>query len=275
MDKYIFSKIQKSNPRLYYMTAIRLYKIYSKIHNFIKYGDPYFINSVNIETTTFCNRKCDYCPNKDYETPKDLMDEKIFKRIISELKRIKYEGVIAYHFFNEPLFDKRIYDFVKYTKNEVPNAIQLLVTNGDYLDLEKAELLQKNGIDKFLITVHDKDPQKNLERLNPVKSILKEKAVIQSSYDLVMNNRGGTVDVSKYEKIENNKRCLQTQVIVFTKDGDAVICCNNFGREPLVGNIMEKSITEIWNGKEYKNIRKSLIKNKPILKVCKDCLRIN
>ena len=66
LDKLILTKIDKINPRLYRFLTYDIYrKIYSPFINRIKYKDKYFFHSVGIETSTYCNRKCDYCPNKD------------------------------------------------------------------------------------------------------------------------------------------------------------------------------------------------------------------
>ena len=175
LDKFILNKAEKINPHLYRFLTYNLYKIYSEIINSIKYKDKYFFHSVSLEISTYCNRKCHYCPNKDYETPKEYMSWDIFKCAIEQLKNIKYTGIIQYHLFNEPLFDERLADFVRYASANLPKATQVLISNGDLLNIEKAKELSKAGINKFVVTVHDINPEKNLERLKPVKEFLKEK----------------------------------------------------------------------------------------------------
>ena len=62
------------------------------------------------------------------------------------------------------------------------------------------------------------------------------------------------------------------------KDGNMLMCCNDYLRESKIGNIMDKSILEIWNDRNYKAIRKELknnlsnaVKNKTIPEVCIKC----
>ncbi|MCZ9970439.1 hypothetical protein OFQ59_10140 [Brachyspira hyodysenteriae] len=65
----------------------------------------------------------------------------------------------------------------------MPKATQVLISNGDILNIEKAIELSQARIDKFKVTVHDKNPEKNLERLKPVKEFLKEKMRLQTAHE--------------------------------------------------------------------------------------------
>ena len=210
----ILNNIEKINPHLYRFLTYNLYKIYSEIANSIKYKDKYFFHSVSLEISTYCNRKCHYCPNKDYETPKNFMSWDIFKSAITQLKDIKYTGIVQYHLFNEPLFDERLTDFVKYTSANLPKAIQVLISNGDLLNIEKAKELSEAGINKFVVTVHDKNPERNLERLKPVKEFLKEKMRLQTSNELYLASRGGAADIEKEKRKTDFKKCPDIRTLI-------------------------------------------------------------
>ena len=60
----LLKKFRISNSVLW-----QIYKPFSRILNFIKYGDLYFFRSVAIEISTSCNRTCYYCPNQLNGTP--------------------------------------------------------------------------------------------------------------------------------------------------------------------------------------------------------------
>ncbi|CCG56964.1 radical SAM superfamily [Brachyspira pilosicoli WesB] len=180
LDKYILSNISKRFP-----SAFRFYsKLYEKvfeIFNLIKYKDRYFFHAVSFEINTYCNRKCWYCPNKDNETPKEYMPLEVFHHAVKELKELKFSGTVIYNLYGEPLFDERLEYFVEYIKDNLPNATSLLFSNGDILNIDRAKKLVDAGLDKFVITVHDENPERNLKRLKPVKEFLKEKMVLQIS----------------------------------------------------------------------------------------------
>ena len=71
-----------------------------------------YVEIVNIETSTKCNRKCLYCPLSEYERGKNqnYMEEELFNKIISDLASINYRGTISLNIYNEPLLDKTIYE---------------------------------------------------------------------------------------------------------------------------------------------------------------------
>ncbi|MEI0540634.1 radical SAM/SPASM domain-containing protein [Brachyspira pulli] len=271
LDKHILTKFDKHFPRLYRFLTLDLYaNIYTPIINQFRYKDKYFFNEVIIEINTYCNRKCDYCPNKYQESPKHYMSEEVFYKIIEELKIIKFSGIIRFSFFNEPLFDDRYVKFVEYIKKELPNAVQVVVSNGDLLTIEKALELEKAGVDKFVITIHDKNPERGYERLSKVKDVLKHKMRIQTVNELNMQNVGGAVDVSKYKDIKT-KKCPHALVMTITYNGDVVLCCVDFYRKYVYGNIMQDNIVNIWNNNS--EIRKELLdKNYARYDICKKCL---
>ncbi|MCZ9956223.1 SPASM domain-containing protein [Brachyspira hyodysenteriae] len=127
------------------------------------------------------------------------------------------------------------------------------------------------GVDKFLITVHDKNPERNLERLKPVKEFLKEKMRLQTSNELYLENRGGTVKIKDEKRRVTYKTCQPIRSLTISKDGDIILCCQDYFKKYVMGNVMEKSILDIWNS--YKDIREKLLKyNIAELPICKVCL---
>ena len=145
-----------------------LYKTYIPLYNFIKHRDVYFFRSVAIEISTYCNRTCYYCPNVLEETPVDFMTEETFNKIIDQLKEIDFSGSILYHFYNEPLLDKRLPSFIRHVKKNLPNCVSRIVSNGDFLSVDLADDLIDAGILDISITIHDIDGKKFLNELEPV-----------------------------------------------------------------------------------------------------------
>ncbi|KLI35204.1 radical SAM superfamily [Brachyspira hyodysenteriae] len=271
LDKYFLTKLEKISPDLYRRITYDGYKKLSEYASLIKYKDMYFFYMVQLEISTYCNRKCHYCPNKDYETPKEFMSWEVFKKAIEDLKKINFTGIIHLTLYNEPLFDDRLVDFVKYIHVHLPKVTQLLISNGDLLNLEKAKELAEAGVDKFLITVHDKNPERNLERLKPVKEFLKEKMRLQTSNELYLENRGGTVKIKDEKRRVTYKTCQSIRSLTISKDGDIILCCQDYFKKYVMGNVMEKSILEIWNS--YHDLRVKLLRdNIAELPICKKCL---
>ena len=59
---------------------------------------------IEIEINHDCNRACAYCPNSSLKRKNQgQMSERLFLRLLGQLKEIGYRGRISYHFYNEPL----------------------------------------------------------------------------------------------------------------------------------------------------------------------------
>src|SRR5262245_22586687 len=128
----------------YYRMAQRHWPV-RRVHNALRrrnhrrrYGvdSAFMFKAVELELNSMCNRKCTYCPNVSSKRPVGFMSEELFKKIIHELEEIEFDGRISYHFYGEPLLDKRLPEFVQYTKDKVPNSYAEIYSNGDFLDLE-------------------------------------------------------------------------------------------------------------------------------------------
>src|SRR3989344_6373293 len=93
---------------------------------------------VEIETSTYCNRTCSWCPNSTFQRSRaqNLMPENLFDKIVNDLKGVNYSGQIALHNYNEPLMDPHLFSHIARVKQKLPGAKILILTNGDLLDVE-------------------------------------------------------------------------------------------------------------------------------------------
>jgi radical SAM protein with 4Fe4S-binding SPASM domain len=85
-----------------------------------------------IQTVNRCNTSCQMCPyesttaNEKY----NLMDDKLFQKIIDEISYYKESELIVLSLQNEPLADKTIINKAKYIKSITPTIKLELVSNG-------------------------------------------------------------------------------------------------------------------------------------------------
>ena len=75
---------------------------------------------IEFETTSYCNRKCDYCPNVDYERFGDdddfFMKENVFKTLVDQLEELSFDGLISPHLYGEPMSDHRMLSWAEHIK---------------------------------------------------------------------------------------------------------------------------------------------------------------
>ena len=84
----------------------------------IKKGQWYY--EMQIETSSFCNAKCSFCPNSTLKRKKNFMTDEIFNLIIKRAKdeKLKIERFIL-HLNGEPLTDKKLAKRIKIQKQEL------------------------------------------------------------------------------------------------------------------------------------------------------------
>lgn len=275
---------------------VRLFirKPYIKLRNRLKYGEVDFFSAVEFENITTCNRRCSYCPNSIYERGlaknKKIMEESLFKKIVEELAVIKFSGRISPVFFGEPLLDDRLVDWIKYVRENLPDALIIIHSNGDILTFELHNNLIKAGVNIFVITEHGDEMSCNmrnlLEKFHVVKyeddymhnvayaPIGQKKATILYR-DLKKNNnlynRGGLLKDMPAIKVEKTICELPSEILLIDYQGNIILCCNDYFSKIKFGNIKDESILDIWNKKEFKDTRSQLRKGDFRFDMCKKC----
>lgn len=268
LKEYVLAVLKKNGVSV--STYALLYRRYYMLINWLKYGDPFFFRGVFIETSTYCNRRCEYCPNSINPMPVGFMDEAMFKEVIAQLKKINFSATLCYHFFNEPLLDKRLAGFVSYARRNLPACIHRIFTNGDFLTLEKASELIEAGVSEFLITIHDRDEKDLRAKLEPVAKKHPTRLIIQSIRGGPLSNRGGAIEVPIREERTTCTSYLENLMIDY--QGNVLLCCQDFYRQHKFGNIMHDQITSIWNKPAFSMLRKELRQGVARLELCKKCL---
>jgi len=248
-------------------------------YNKKNYNQTDFFSAVNIETTTYCNLRCPWCPNSKYDRGllknKKLLPTKIFKKIIDELAEYDYKGIINPFFWGEPLTDKRMPELIKYVRKKLPHAKIQLNSNGTLLTIQIYNKLVEAGIDTLAVSQYTPKMLPNVkEVLEYLKAHPEKKDKIMYRIfkeDLATSNRGGEVEV---KKIAERPMCRYPGHYNMNIDykGDVVLCCTDYHGQHVFGNIKKEKLIDIWNKTKYKNIRKDILKGNYKLPICKKCV---
>ena len=198
------------------------------------------------------------------------MEEETFNEIIAQLKAINFSGVIHYNFYNEPLLDKRLPEFVRYVKKHLPTCINRIISNGDFLSIDLADELIDAGVSDFAITIHDRDGGKLLNKLQPVLKKYPSHISLDSIHDKPLSNRGGAIEV----KLLNKKNTCTDPLEMLQLDykGNVLLCCNDYYRKHSFGNLAHDKLYEIWQGKEFQKLRRDLRTGVANLEICRICM---
>jgi radical SAM protein with 4Fe4S-binding SPASM domain len=228
---------------------------------------------VAIEISSYCNRKCSYCPvSKETEKiPKMFMEMDLFKIIIKQLQDINFSGSIMYHFYNEPLLDERLPEFISYVDVNLPKCNSRVFTSGDFLTPHLADSLFDAGLHDIVVTDHNLKPGRVEKRIAPILEKYGDKISMNRLYDRPILNRGGAVEVAELEKKKKGNCTVVYEELNITYTGDVLLCSSDYHRSKVYGNINEKNILDIYNNDDYVKARKAIISGVPYYDICVDC----
>ncbi len=226
--------------------------------------------TIEIETTSICNRKCVYCPNHSYQRPAGYLEERFFYKLIGELEEINFSGILAPHFYGEPLLDKRIVEFIAHAREKLPAVFIELFTNGDFLTYELFIKLIDAGVDVIRVSRHDDEtPGHITDLLSAARDRGMSGRLFLIKYETgeVLFNRGGLVEV------ENPSRMVfcNLRTVTINYEGKVTLCCQDYFSEHTFGDIKKENIVDIWNRREYKSLRDRIKCGDWPLAICRRC----
>lgn len=227
---------------------------------------------VEINAIDICNRTCGFCPrsSETYVNKTTQASISMITKIASELHKINFNGRVSFVGFGEPLLYKNLYNAISIIKKTVHNIQWIeVITNADYLTLEKVEKLSQAGCTNMTVSMYDSDISDKIIKLfenTEIKLTLKD---CYNGFEIV--NR---IEImNKNEKLNINRPCyLPFYKMFIDSDGDVIVCSNDWKRDGVVGNILSQSLQDIWLGDKIKNYRSELENgNRKSCEPCKYC----
>ncbi len=259
-------------------------------------------NSIFIETSALCNRKCVICPNSIYNkhSKQTLLSMNIIEKILKELKELDYDGIIGLYNYNEPLLDPRLLEIIELIRKTLPGVCISLSTNGDFLTIKKAQELYEAGLN--VLGINDYNILKNFKNkwgdfFNNLKKIYPEieetvhryrkysrtKKMfsiynIQKDMNVVnprahyLTNRGGLMKNIAQLSSPIQQKCVRPfRYMIIDFKGNYNLCCEDYLNTVKLGNIADKTILKLWNSFKINSIRKKLFKKNRNFSPCDKC----
>ena len=240
------------------------------------YSTKPLFKEIEIETINRCNGSCLDCSCNKFSDKRifKIMDNDLFFNIIRQLNELKFDGTIRLFSNNEPLLDKRIYDFIKYAKNNIPKAKICLTTNGKLLTLNKFQKLI-SALDSLVIDCYNEEDENNLKNVYDyisdkpdLKSIIKFQYILEHD---IRSNRA--LQAPNRRMLQKHKiPCLYPFIqLVVRSDGCVSLCCNDSQGIYTLGDTNKEKLYDIWYGKAYENLRYNMLNNLNNLYPCVYC----
>lgn len=227
-----------------------------------------------IQTNYKCTRRCSFCHYGQAIPPMNTdMKEELFYSIINQLKEINYKGRVGFFEMNEPLTDKRLIQFIEYSRNMLPNAWFFIATNGDLLNLTNVNELFMAGLNYIYLNSYDDSAlRKNNILLEQIeKNIAKNIGHLNRTYQTEWSSRGGNIE--EYQKRAVDSTCDRVHEILYIKPtGKVYSCYNDFYNINEMGDLHKDKILNIWFGDKFKLLRDKLINRKRyVSQLCAQC----
>ncbi|GAB3930556.1 hypothetical protein GCM10029976_032720 [Kribbella albertanoniae] len=223
------------------------------------------LSVVELEVCSRCNRSCSYCPVSLNPRPPvpARMSADVFDTTIAQLAEVSFAGRISYHLYNEPLLRTDLPRLIAKVAERLPDALQLLLTNGDLLDDRRYEALRAAGVDYFYVTRH-------VDGEYPARPF----QIVQNFRGLTLTNRGGTVtEVPLPSPLARSTPCFApSEMLIVTVNGDVLLCYEDANRSQVLGNILTTSLTDIWMAPENVEHREELAAGeRERAEICRRC----
>lgn len=220
---------------------------------------------VEIELFSYCNRKCEWCPNSiiDRFTNNYILNKNILNKIIIELSHNNYSGAISFSRYNEPMSHiDLLKDRIDFIKNYLPNVKLISNTNGDFISEENLKQLY---IDELTIMDYDCiGLQQCINKLKNANVHIREikYPYIYGKFDDIeilyfvdwikfakISNRGGILN--EYSKNNRTFKCEKPKRFIgINYDGTVSPCAEirndiNINKGYILGSLFDNSIEEI------------------------------
>lgn len=268
-----------------------------------------FPKSILIETATSCQGQCLFCPySKIRRGEKQVkLSKNKFVALISEISKYDVKRLTLFN-NNEPLLDDRIYHFIEYAHDKLPNIEITLSTNGRLVTLDVLNKLYNSGLTTFYISIPtvDEEAYKQIMGVKPDKLFH-----ILSSIDNenLINMIRIAIPQTKFTDFEKMKKLLYQYKLcmwpieykenwniddeimkvtsleeyigpcdrpldqaVISANGNVIICCRDWREQNVLGNVYEDSLYDIWHNPTSKRIQHLIAKQQyDDIECCKDC----
>lgn len=273
--------------------------------------DGYLPRAVWIQTQNRCNFSCNICPYARFSAkkPKGEMDERLFNRIISQLRSFNSIEKISFNMQNEPLLDRDIARKIKYVK-DLSGLHVMVTTNGYYLSKGLIGDLICSGIDKITVSLNACSKERyrlitnsdsyefiveNIKRLIESKpdylEVVISFVVTESNsgevHDFVniwkgsgamlriykANNKAGLLYHGK-EIIPQKRDCRAPfEEINICYGGEMVLCRQDWSNRVVFGNLNNEALSDIWFSDKFISFRKKFRESPDKLLPCRFCNR--
>ena len=262
---------------------------------------------IQIQTVSWCNRSCAFCPSGKFPVEKVFMPVEVYHRIVKQLQALDYAGRISPYLMNESLLDKRLPELIAYTRAHCPESWIAINTNGDALSEKLLDRLFDAGLNSLDVNAYDSparharhvelatrftarrgdilfrteysnpffqgdDIPRSTKLLNCRDMSFWEPRFLAKIATPDLQNRSGNIPGARQVAAPLPVGCPRPwQQVYVNYRGEAVLCCNDWRFEVIMGDTAQATLAEIWMNDEYQRYRHNLQQKNRAMPLCETC----
>lgn len=223
-----------------------------------------------IESHSYCNRSCWFCP-RTYDRSgayrdsagRNVRHEMPTERILDLLDQaatLGFEGLVAFHFYGEALFDPRCVELAWEAKKRKMKPY--LHTNADAMKTDRALRRQvADGFERIIVGLYDHETDEALE--DTKRDWLARLPDVDVRFSTI--GRGSTRSMAVPRALVPVNTRIRTPDLTYTNapcsrplvrmliryDGEVCNCCEDAQGEFGLGNANERSLADLWFGRRH------------------------
>jgi MoaA/NifB/PqqE/SkfB family radical SAM enzyme len=268
---------------------------------------PALFTRIQIQTVSWCNRSCAFCPSGKFPVPRTFMALEVYHRIIDQLHALDFRGRISPYLMNESLLDKRLPELIAYARERCPDSWIAINTNGDALSEILLTRLLDAGLNCLDVNAYDDTAQyagfvalaervaarrdditltsgysdPSFNNLTLPRSMRIVHCRDMSTWETRFRDKVATPDLTNRSgNIPQARRLAEPlplgcerpfQQMYINYRGEAVLCCNDWRFEVVMGDTAESSLWDIWTNARYDTYRQHLQRKNRAMPLCATC----
>jgi hypothetical protein len=220
------------------------------------------VQRVSFQLSNLCNYASVHprCPLHG-QTAKQVLPARVVRNTIDELAAVGFNGVIAFHIYNEPLIDPRLFSFIEYSRRVCPGARVLILTNGFYLTQTIADELAALGIWNLAVSAYSQSEYDRLARLQ-----------VKVPYKVFLALLDGRLDQYDRPPMDLNKPCMApVRDLSIGPDGRVILCCLDWKSQHSFGNLLSDTLSSILSKETIRTVYRDLLHGNRSLHLCRRC----
>ena len=263
---------------------------------------------LRIEPAGACNFRCTNCPTGQGIVGKvGIMQWSVVEAILENIGSLAPLNTIVLYHGGEPLLNKSLPEMVKAVR---PFCRRIkTVTNGSLITKENIREILVNGMDEITISIDGSLAEENdrvrvgcdfRKLVDVVRLVSSEIGTLRVTANILVSNSDNSdaardfmlrefagirhvtlrqehvmvwpvQSIGKMNRTVLRNRCDKIEETITVRwNGDVVPCCYDLASQSVMGNVLENSLMDIWNGTRYGEFRDRIANFDPP-DMCKGC----